>query len=509
MSESLVGYTLGTYEIAAEIGQGRWGKIYRAVQRSMNRTVALRVLAPEIAAMPGQVDRFLEEASAEAQLTHPNVVPVFEAGEASGYYFCALEYMDGLPLIEFLRKGDHVDDHHLLRTIASVARGLDFFWAHQIPHQPPAAQNMLTDAVGEVKMINVLPSDQPASPSPRSDITALGIALARTTNAIGPVHRRVSELVERMIGAPGRAPINSLTDVAAIAEKLDRELFSSVAGQPKPAPAEPQKKHNHFLMIGMIVLVLLSAGAVFWLWQVVGRSIKPSESSRPTDMGVMVSIPAGEFTASTGVRTNLPAFYMDKYEVTNGDYKKFLDAIASRTAKFSEHPFCPSTDHKPANWDPILRAIEEGQKIKVGKYDYWPTWDSPVIGVTWFDAYAYANWRGKRLPTEIEWEKAGRGTDGRLYPWGNDPIPGNSNVDGYSRNMNVYAHPKDVSSYGVIGLAGNADEWTSQASRTHGVVRGGSWQEPAAPLTRRIERTLERPHMATGFRCAADKDVQP
>jgi serine/threonine-protein kinase len=507
MSDSLVGCALGKFEIEEEIGQGRWGRVYRALQRSMNRTVALRVLDPATAAQPGAVEQFLEEARAEAQLTHANIVQVFEAGEASGYYFCAMEYMDGLPVTEFLRKGEHVDDHHLLRTIASAARGLDYLWAHKVPHQSLTLAHMQTDAAGELKLADLLPGDAAPVASPRNDITALGITLARATNDIGPVQRAVSELVERMFGAPGRKPFNTLAEVAAAAEEMDRKLFPPTT--PHPAAAEPEKKKQTPVQTIIMVAVLLGlAGGAFWLWKGISRSIKPSQIFRPDDIGSMVQIPAGEFIYKNGAKTNLPAFYIDKYEVTNAEYNKFLEAVANKEP-FKPHPFTPKTDFKPVSWDKILRAIEEGQLIKVGNQEVWPTWDSAVIGVTWYEAYAYANWRGKRLPTQAEWEKAARGTDGRLYPWGNEPVSGNSNVEGYSRNMNVYAYSKDVSPFGVIGLAGNADEWTGDNTRTSAFICGGNWQLPAVPMTNRIERALDARNMATGFRCASDKDVKP
>jgi serine/threonine protein kinase len=508
MSDSLVGYALGKYEIAAEIGQGRWGKVYRALQRSMNRTVALRVLSPEIAALPGKVDHFLEEARAEAQLTHPNLVPVFEAGESSGYYFCAMEYMDGLPLMEFLRKGEHVDDHHLLRTITSAARGLDYLWVHRVPHQPPVAKNMLTDASGEVKLINVLPGEQAASASPQRDIVALGVALARITNEIGPVQRRVSELVERMVGAPGRKSLDRLTDIASEAEKLDRELFRSASSQTVVGALEPKKKQSPVATIAMGIILLAMIGGAIWLWKGIQRNTKPKAIPRPADVGTMVQIPASEFIYQNGQKKNLPTFYIDKYEVTYGEYKKFIDAIASG-ARFNEHPFAPRSNHLPANWDLAVQAIQEGRPMRVSNHDVWLTWDSPVLAMTWFDAYAYASWRGKRLPTEEEWEKAARGTTGFLYPWGNQQSATNSNVDGRSNRMDVYSFMSDASPYGVIGLAGNASEWTGTYTRTTGVVRGGSWLEPEAPMTHRIERPLESQTMSTGFRCASDKDVTP
>src|SRR5439155_25558104 len=121
-----IGKTLGAYRVDAELGQSRWGKVYRAWQEAVHRPVALKVLSPDIAALPGKVDHFRDEARTEAQWNHENLIAVYEAGYAAGVHFRAMELIDGPPLAQFLRKGDAVDEHRLLRTIVAVARGLEF-----------------------------------------------------------------------------------------------------------------------------------------------------------------------------------------------------------------------------------------------------------------------------------------------------------------------------------------------------------------------------------------------
>ena len=110
MAESLVGRTLGTYQIEAEIGMSRWGGVYRASQRSMNRTVALKTVSHEMAALPGRTKHFLEEMQAAAQISHSNIVTMYEAGCVDGINFCAMEYVNGPALMDFLRKDKTVDE---------------------------------------------------------------------------------------------------------------------------------------------------------------------------------------------------------------------------------------------------------------------------------------------------------------------------------------------------------------------------------------------------------------
>src|SRR5262245_38532820 len=221
----------------------------------------------------------------------------------------------------------------------------------------------------------------------------------------------------------------------------------------------------------------------------------------------MVLVPAGEFLMGSWTgdaderpvrRVYLDAFFMDKNQLTVGEYAKFLAA----------------TSHEvPPEWNIMSRPMHQKR---------------PVVNVDWEDAAAYCKWAGKRQPTEAEWEKAARGTDGRTYPWGDEPptkFHGNMKQELWNNHMGltlVGMFGDGKSPYGINDMAGNVWEWVSDwydndnystaplrnpTGPTTGiskVVRGGSWGSGPEGL-RSAERETHVPSFqgyGTGFRCA-------
>lgn len=222
----------------------------------------------------------------------------------------------------------------------------------------------------------------------------------------------------------------------------------------------------------------------------------------------LVYIPAGEFLmGSTDSDPDaapdekpqhtvyVDAFWIDQTEVTNDMYMQCVNA------QMCSLPVIPGSEliNKP---------------------------NQPVQGVAWTQAHDYCNWVGRRLPTEAEWEKAARGTDGRLFPWGNSPATEElANFDFHSNGFtDVSSFPAGASPYGVMDLAGNVWEWTADwydenyyavspktnptgpESGTIRVIRGGAWN--TVPRAIRVtNRHWAFPYRddIVGFRCATSE----
>jgi len=280
--------------------------------------------------------------------------------------------------------------------------------------------------------------------------------------------------------AQGCAQCHSAEQIRSAAQTAAQPLPKSVA--PGNAPAT----------LGMSVPMLYSDTRI-------GKDPNP-----------MVLIPAGEFIMGTDARladegpqhkVKLSAFYIDKYEVTNLQYEQFIKATERRSPIHFKN-----------------RTYPEGKV------------DHPVINVSWEDAHDYCAWAGKRLPTDQEWEKAARGSDGRTYPWGNEFDPHKANVPGRWKELGSFGDTTPVgafeagkSPYGVYDLSGNVWEWTDSwyqpypgntvASENYGerykTLKGGSWFDcsfyqcgVSAPTFNRAFFAVRTKNDSFGFRCA-------
>ncbi len=147
----------------------------------------------------------------------------------------------------------------------------------------------------------------------------------------------------------------------------------------------------------------------------------------------------------------LNAYLIDKYPVTNAQYKKFIESGG----------YMQKTFWSDDGWQYIVQAKPlENNELDGAFHDQA---DCPVVNISWYEAEAFASWAGKRLPTEAEWEKAARGTDGRIYPWGNefDKTRLNCAEAKIEKPTAVTKYPQGQSIYGCFDMAGNVWEWTA------------------------------------------------
>ena len=172
-------------------------------------------------------------------------------------------------------------------------------------------------------------------------------------------------------------------------------------------------------------------------------------------------------------------YYIDQYEVTNAQYERFLSETKHRPPQFWKFPQF------------------NGKR-------------QPVVGVGWADAEAYCGWANRRLPTEEEWEKAARGTDGRIWPWGNDPDDEkfNGKKQAQYAPVNVGSYPTGDSPYGVSDMAGNVWEMTSSAwGDGSKAMKGGSFLNTSGDVRAAVRWSAQDEKDGAnwlGFRCAAD-----
>jgi len=261
-----------------------------------------------------------------------------------------------------------------------------------------------------------------------------------------------------------------------------------------------------------VAIMLMAVTVVAW---VADPAQAQQKKITGEDGAPMVLVPAGEFTMGSNDGSDdekpvhqvyLDAYYLDKYEVTVGQYAKFLKATGF-------------------NGPPMWATMDQPSHQK-----------RPIVNVDWSDASNYCEWAGKRLPTEAEWEKAARGTDGRIYPWGNEPPNtlranyGQEKWNNHTALVPVGQLKDGKSPYEIYDLAGNVWEWVSDwydpdyyatsppqnpkgpENGKYRVLRGGSWDLAPEHLrsTRRdfnipLAPTYESPayrNFNSGFRCA-------
>jgi formylglycine-generating enzyme required for sulfatase activity/CheY-like chemotaxis protein len=514
------GTMLGNNQIIDRLYTEREAETYRALQRAVQRQVAMVVLKPELLGKPEVLQEFKERERIKASVNHPRIAPLFEAGIENGWHYYTREMPPGRSLEQVQAEGTPLGERATVDALFGVADAMSYATERGLHYRSLGARDIYIDTENQSSIVNII---RPATENPRdqeSDVRAL-LAMFRPVVSEGKARGLLQSLTEEEHNWSGL--LAALTELRG--GMRDRSVIRKAEAAELIAPARPQGAKS-----GIVLWVLgtVSLIAAAWLGGFAGKGYQPPPKAQTSEM---IEIPAGEFVYQQGDRKILPTYFISKYEVTVGEYATFLEALKKATPGQYDHPEQPPTkkDHTPESWKQFYAAAATGAQINGQALDL----DSPISRVDWWDAYAYAKWKGQRLPTEEEWEKAARGPSGLIFPWGNDPNPAAANLgddydpkgetgganDGFSLWAPVKKITKDATSTGVMGMAGNVEEWTSSWA-THPelpdvrvpVVRGGHFglKSSSQLLTRRyFADSASDDALARGFRTASNLPSTP
>ena len=512
-----VGTVLGNYQINRILGTGRWGHVYQAIQISIKRSVALRILDASLANDPAEKARFVSDARAKANAQHPTILAVFEAGEQDGTAFCAHEFVAGHTLKELADQGQKLDEAKTLKVLRAVAEGMSHLQSHQIPHSPLSASSIFIAADGTPRLANIATHSPDAQAAPGLEALQLGRSLLGLLPPMPQLPLGLRTLIGRMLQSNITAPLTwqaLLQGVTAIEPKVVPVKAAEISAQDKHAielveATRKAQKRSFWISVGVMTATLTAT-----IWAVWNYGIRSNERFDET----MIEIPAGTYTIGKDKKIKLETFWISKHEITIGQYAKFLDYLNKHPTAESEynHPRQPrSLSHEPKDWAIYYGRARAGKPVHSCPISL----NSPAMNITWWDAFAYAKWRGQELPTAEEWEAAARGAEGLAFPWGNwfDPKQCNSNadhnpakpaaeatVDGFNFWGDVDRLKGDKSPFGVVGMAGNVSEWTAWPKGASApILKGGNFTGGEAEC--RLERVVTdlRPDTAQehiGFR---------
>lgn len=424
--------------------------------------------------------------------------------------------------------------------ISEPTKTYSSFTESSSPSDQPPAQPVSEESGSRTKVIASIPSEKSATPGaakPNTDEFATPpVSEPQAPPVQGGTMPFQSAAQEMMGGAFSNAPTKQVPAFETPAPPLAK---APVINQPAtPAHHVPQpvqtppfpskKKKSSFPVVPLVLILLILAGAGVAIWWFALRkpettanvnssptantNTAPSANTNTANTNTaptpaapegMVLVAAGTYTIGRDDGDNIEkpahqvtliAFYIDKTEVTNAEYKKFMIATGYKA---------------PPHW--------KNGSFESGKENF------PVVQVNWQDANEYARWAGKRLPTEVEWEAAARGPEGRKFPWGNEPKSGSGNIGaGETGTINAVGQfPDGRSPAGAFDMIGNVWEWTddkvalypgnsgqipAEARGKFRIIRGGAYDSDTtldASYRGYIEEN-RRDLNKTGFRCVKD-----
>lgn len=492
------------YLIEERIGKGGMGVVYRAQDTLINEAVALKFLHPEMLRTEKGRQMFIQEAQIARRLRHENIVAVHDvAWTNEGILYLSMELLSGQSLRAFLRKRREerrrLDIRLAVELIKQILSALEY--AHRtVIHRDIKPENVFLLTGERIKML-----DFGLAKAVHEELLGDGANRSVTDRAVGTLGyaapeqrlRRQVDLRADLFSAglllyellTLRTPLDEQVPVAQCRDDVSPSLQTVLE------KAVAEEKERRWQSAREFRTAVEEAFEVSY-----GKSsvniVIPKNGKEPSTDG-MVYLEGGNFLMGNDeVREEAPEeeidvapFWMDTHPVTVHEYAAFLKETGHAEPRYWRNPQYNGPDQ-------------------------------PVVGVSWAEAMTFAEWAGKTLPTEVQWEFAARGKENRKYPWGNlPPDPTRSNYgDNLGMPSIITMHESGATPDGIQDLAGNVMEWTQDVYLPYAVargkrngeqdsprkaVRGGCWNSKVEELTCTARKGLfpESRLNTVGFRC--------
>ena len=500
---------LGDYQLIEIQALDSRSHIFRALQRSIQRPVVLRLLNQENEIDETALNAFLEDARAKAAVTHDRVGAVFQALEDRGAVFYTAESLEGDSLHGLAAVGQKLSPRQILDVARTVTSAVVHLASRNLNCTPIELRHIhLSGPQSAPRLANPATLGKPA---PDLYSHALQHTLPLLIPLVDAAGSHAGEVQAWLKGIEAR-PAGSLEPDEVLSEI--RQEIARMENRPAAIPggrATPAKSPRSPALIAIGVVAVLAVGVLLF-----NLTRKQPPQRVVGDIETLVPFAGGDFEHPELGSIRLAAFNIDKYEVTIRQYAEFLQATAGgpEAAVERDKQGPEKKNHQPLDWATYYPIAVRGGEFEGRKL----TLDCPVFNVDWWDAQAYAKWRNRRLPTQEEWELAARGDTWRKYPWGNEWVSAKANgadkpvaLEGHVAWSPVDLPENDRTPENVAGLAGNVSEWTSSEavhpedpSRTVPVVKGGSFVTrsdiDAAKRVSVLSRNERKPWL--GFRTA-------
>lgn len=488
---------LGEYRLKELLQETPTTLKWLAEQISVSRQVLVDQLRPEC---DDQRDSFLADVRAKAAVEHPLIGSVYEAVAEPGRCFFAHELLPGATLADREKAGEPFKPAHLAHLLRRIAEAQLHHEALGQSCDVLGLENVHLDAQGVIRMDNLAIGGRRDPEQSVRDVTHMGNAMRNLVADAQPGTTRMLTLFGWMRGEGVDAPIG-WDQVRDICGQIEQQLAAPVQSAVMTRAAVNKRGKPPVVLITSLGVAAL---AVILMLAIRMRPEKP-QSAPPAKLPGAILVQAGKYPTPDGTVEELGAFRISAHEVTIREYGKFLidlETLAdSQRHRIYDHESQPpeKTSHVPQDWDEMLSAAKA-----CGTWKQYPvTLDSPVVGIDWWDAAAFAEWKKARLPTQEEWFAALRATVGDpalipSAPWQpiNESCP-------------------DRTTTGLLGMAGSVSEWTRRPATNPAnplgerkwLVIGGSYLKTGSnALTREWvdDRSLRRADV--GFRLVFDAD---